>query len=159
MTKQSRYRYGGSSRPYRSVYRYGGSSRPYRSLYRHGGSGIFTDIIRRTLSKDNVKKLIKGVSKSNLAQKTFATVLKGSKAVLKPEKVIKGLTSLAVSNYLDNKRKKKEHKQIVNSVVRQLSDKNVPSRTLAGKVVNRGKDKRSYADRVINSSGKGIVYD
>ena len=59
-------------------------------------------------------------------------------------KVIKGLTSIAVDNYLDNKKKKKEHKEIVNSVVQQLSDKEAPS--------------RSYIDEVINS-GKGIVYD
>ena len=150
------------TRPYpRRRYRYGGSSRPHRSLYRYGGSGIFTDVIRRTLNKGNIKKLLKGVSKSNLLQKTSAAVLKGSKAVLKPEKINKalvGLTSLAIDNYLLNKRKKKEHKEIVNSVVQQLSsDKNVPSST--GKVINRGKDKRSYADKVINSSGKGIVYD
>ena len=128
----------------RRRYRYGGTSHPHRSLYRCGGSGIFTDVIRRTLNKDNVKKLINGVSKSNLAQKAFATVLKGAKSALKPKKVIKGLTSIAVDNYLDNKKKKKEHKEIVNSVVQQISDKEAPS--------------RSYIDEVINS-GKGIVYD
>ena len=125
-------------------YRYGGSSHSRRSRYRYGGTGIFTDLIGRTLIKDNVNHLINRVGRSKLAQKAVSTILKGAKNILKPKRVVKAITTAAIDSAVDNKRKKREHQEIVNSVIHQLSDKEVPS--------------RSYIDEVINS-GKGIVYD
>lgn len=124
-------------------YRYGGSSHSHRSRYRYGGSGVFTNVIGRILSKDNVKHLINRVGRSELAQKAADTVLKGAKHALKPKRVVKVINS-ALDTIADNKRKKREHREIVNSVIQGLSDKEAPS--------------RSYINEVINS-GSGIVYD
>ena len=125
-------------------YRYGGSSHSYRSRYRYGGSGIFSNLIGRSFIKESVKNLINKVGKSKLAQKAASLVLNGATSILQPKGIGQELASAAINSITENRRRKREHQEVVNSVIQHLSAKRIPS--------------TSSIDDIINT-GRGIVYD
>ena len=125
-------------------YRYGGSSHSYRSRYRYGGSGIFSNLIGRTFIKESVKNLINKVGKSKLAQKASALVLNGATSILNPKGVAQNLASAAINSITENRRRKREHQEVVNSVIQHLSTKRIPTTSSIEDIIN---------------TGRGIVYD
>ena len=90
-------------------YRYGGSSNYGYSKYRYGGNGIFSSLLKRTLSSGNIKNLINTVSKSKIAHKAVDAVVEGATNALKTT-TQKGLESLA-----SNRRKDKRIETIIQS--------------------------------------------
>ena len=125
-------------------YRYGGSAHTYRSRYRYGGSGIFSNLIGRRLIGDSVKNLINKVIKSKISQKAAEVAVKGATSVLKPKVIGQELVSAAINNFTENRRRKRERQDIINSVIQQLSPKEIPPISSVEEIIN---------------SGKGIVYD
>ena len=125
-------------------YRYGGSAHTYRSRYRYGGSGIFSNLIGRRLIGDNVKNLINKVIKSKISQKAAAVVVNGASNILKPKGIGRELASAAINNFTENRRRKRERQDVINSVIHQLSPKEIPPISSVEEIIN---------------SGKGIVYD
>ena len=126
-------------------YRYGGSSRAVRTRYRYGGNGIFSNLIGRKLVGDSIKSLINSASKGKTVQKLATRALN---ATVKPK--IEQATSAAIDSIFkgkrrNNKKKQKgEYQDILDTCIRNLCAKDVPT--------------TSYVEEVINS-GRGIVYD
>ena len=124
-------------------YRYGGSAHTFRSRYRYGGSGVFSKIIGRSIAEDSVKHLINKVVRSKISQKVAGAVVEGATDFHMPE-VIGELASAAIKNYTETRRRKRERQDIINSVIHQLSPKQIPTISSVEEIIN---------------SGKGIVYD
>ena len=118
----------------RRKYRYGGSSYTNQSKYSYGGGGILSNLIRRTINGDTIKKLINTVSKSNLIHKAANAVQEGATNAVKAQtqKGLENLTSAVINSGSKKKQRSKEQRDIVNA-----STRSIPT----------------------IHSGKGIVYD
>ena len=117
-------------------YRSGGPSKcSKRRRYRYGGSSIFSNLLGRTLVRDNVQKLINSVSKPKIAQKVVDAVLDGSSNALKTA-TQKGIEGTA-------------------GVLKTATQKGIDS------IVNRKKKNRQDIRKAIEklAVGNGIVYE
>lgn len=110
-------------------YRYGGSSRhSVRRRYRYGGSGIFSNLLKKTLVRNNIQKLINSVSKPDISQKVVDAVVNGStnalksgtqKGIEKAASVLKVSTQKGIDSIV-NKKKKKENRQAIKAAIDKL---------------------------------------
>ena len=111
-------------------YRYGGSSRhSVRRRYRYGGSGIFSNLLKKTLERNNnIQKLINSVSKPDISQKVVDAVVNGStnalksgtqKGIEKAASVLKVSTQKGIDSIV-NKKKKKENRQAIKAAIDKL---------------------------------------
>ena len=104
-------------------YRSGGSSQhSSRRKYRYGGSSILTNLLAKTLVRDNVQKLINTVSKPNITQKLADAVVNGSANALKTG-TQKGLEE-AASLFKTSTQKaidKKKNRQAIKKAIEKLT--------------------------------------
>ena len=93
-------------------YRSGGSSQcNNRRKYRYGGSSIFSNLLGRTLVRDNVQKLINSVSKPKISQKIIDAVVDGSANALKT----------ATQKGIDSIINKKKNRRIIKEAIEKLT--------------------------------------
>ena len=110
-------------------YRSGGSSQySARRRYRYGGSGIFSNLLKRTLVRDNIQKLTNSVSKPDISQKVVDAVVNGStdalksgtqKGIEKAASVLKVSTQKGIDSIV-NKKKRKENRQAIKAAIDKL---------------------------------------
>ena len=116
-------------------YRSGGSSQcNNRRRYRYGGFSIFSNLLGRTLVRDNVQKLINSVSKPKITQKLVDAVVNGSTNALKTA-TQKGIEGTA-------------------SALKTATQKGIDS------IINKKKNRRAIKEAIEKLTvGNGIVYD
>ena len=108
-------------------YRSGGSSESSnRRRYRYGGSGVFSNLLGRTLVRGNVQKLINSVSNPKIAQKVVDAVVDGSANALKTatKKGIEGSASVlktATQKGIDSIINRKKNRQAIKKAIEKLA--------------------------------------
>ena len=95
-------------------YRYGGQRAYNSSKYRYGGNGIFSNILKRTLTTENVKNLINTVSKSKVAHKAANAVVNGAANALKTT------TQKGIESMVNNRRRSKEQDKKIKTLIERL---------------------------------------
>ena len=101
-------------------YRRGGSSHSGRRKYRYGGTSVFTNLLGRSVIRDNVQKLINSVTRPNITQKVVDAVVDGSANALKAatqKGIEKTASVITARSGFDKKKNRQAVKEAINKIV------------------------------------------